>query len=201
MDNFKRFDAIMDGVFGGGTYNVDPNNYPMYLESTIQRAVSHKRNGEYDKAIDIYLDIFESTRRVYPAIMEFLYKVVLCSGELEFAYQVIVYAEIFAKKCWGTQHQFFGEWSQTSKRKEFERVLLETNKYQASIITNGELSKSESDKLLKNFLKKTELINELAKKYSGNPDYRMGLVQDSSFQKCYALYNDFHRLYGKLLDA
>lgn len=198
-DNYQRFDEIMDGVFGGGTYNVDPNNYPSFLEPPIQKAVQCKRNGNYDEAIDIYLKIFEQTGRVWPAIMEFLYKSALCGGELELAYSTIVYAEIFAKKCWGMNHPFFGEWSQALKRKEFESVLLETRRYQTISISRGELSKDESNAMVQNFIKKTKLMETLASKYSGSMNYNMPSIQNSSFENCYNMYNEFHRQYGDTL--
>ena len=124
MDNHNRFREILLNVLNNKGYIVYADDYPDYLEVDIQRAVYYKRNKRYDEAIKIYLDVFENCKGVYPSIMEYLYKAVLCNGELVFAYETILYAELFAKKCWG-YHSFLGDWSQAIKRKEFENIIIE----------------------------------------------------------------------------
>ena len=109
MDNQKRYRDMIMKLLNKQGYIVYKDNYPSYLEIEIQKAVSYKRNKDYDNAIQIYLDIFEREKGFYPAILEYLYKTVICSGQFVFAYEVILFAEIFAKLCWGMK-SIYGEW-------------------------------------------------------------------------------------------
>lgn len=133
MNNHQIFRKILLNVLNNQGYIIYRDSYPNYFEDKIQKAVNYKKNKKYDKAIKIYLDIFKKSKSVYPSIMEYLYKCVLCSGQLVFAYETILYGEIFAKKCWG-QQSIFGEWSQTIKRKEFEEIIIEFSKQPRSFL-------------------------------------------------------------------
>lgn len=77
-----------------GKIKVDAkNNYSPSFEPAIQEAVSYKRSGRYDKAVEIYLDIFSDCGCVNNNILTFLYKVVLCAEEFSLAYEMIVISE------------------------------------------------------------------------------------------------------------
>ena len=67
--------------------------YPGSLESSIQKAVSYKRDGNYDSAIDVYLRMFEGEGKVWVDIEVFLYKVLLADCDFAEAYRLIVHSE------------------------------------------------------------------------------------------------------------
>ena len=204
MDNHKRFREILLNVLNNKGYIVYADDYPDYLEVDIQRAVYYKRNKRYDEAIKIYLDVFENCKGVYPSIMEYLYKAVLCNGELVFAYETILYAELFAKKCWG-YHSFLGDWSQAIKRKEFENIIIEYFKQPRSFLTkeNEEISKETINSIFSNTSKVNNMIKEVASRYSGQQDY--SLPADHNFKvssmlgECGKIYDHFHSRYADWL--
>ena len=204
MDNHKRFREMFVKLLNKQGYIVYEDNYPSYLEDEIQKAVSYKRNKEYDKAIQIYLDIFESSKGFYPAILEYLYKAVICSGQLVFAYESILLAEIFAKLCWGMK-SFLGDWSQTLKRKEFEHVIFEYYKQPRTFVSkeNEEIPDKLINDIMANTKKVTEMLKSVASKYSGqsNFDFPKGALfnLDSMFDECGKIYNLFHYTYEKYL--
>lgn len=73
---------------------VDTAPYSPALESTIQEAVAYKRNGDYDKSIEIYLDIFKRTGCVNSNISAFLYKSIICAEEFSLGYELLLIVEI-----------------------------------------------------------------------------------------------------------
>lgn len=113
--------------------------YPPHLEPLVQEAIQHKRNEEYLESINIYISILERENSVYPDLLKALYKSVLCAGRLDFAYEVIVLAEYFAKTGWGlrpaSNNPFLAmlmpkeEWHQAVLRKELEKIVYKYEKY------------------------------------------------------------------------
>ena len=204
MDNHERFRKILMNVLNNQGYIVYSDNYPNYLESDIQLAVYYKRIKEYDKSIQVYLNIFEENKGVYPLVLEYLYKTVLCNGQLVFAYETILFAELFAKKCWGMK-SFFGDWSQTVKRKEFENILIEYFKQPRSFVKKeGEdLSNEMTNAIFANSKKVNQMIKEIAANYSGQKDYDFPNGRSFEFEfmlkECGEIYNHFHKEYGYLL--
>lgn len=143
---YQRFDRLMDSVFSRdyGKVQVAGDNYPSQLENEIQRAVEYKRRGDYKTSIEVYLSIFERNRIMYPAIMYFMYKSVLLSGDLKFAYAVITYADLFIRKAYGKYARTpFGyvPWSQTTAREELEQVILQLKS--TTVITSNDTSSDD----------------------------------------------------------
>lgn len=92
----KNVEALKDLIHNikQGKIKIDAkNNYSPSLEPAIQEAVSFKRSGNYDRAVEIYLDIFSDCGCVNNNIVTFLYKVVLCAEEFSLAYEMIVVSE------------------------------------------------------------------------------------------------------------
>ena len=156
---YSRWDSMMDLVFSS-RLKIDPDDYPKRLEFTIQRAVEQKRQGNFNKAIEIYLNIFENEGRVFPAILDMLYKAVICTGKIDFAYEVIAYGEAFAKKAWGPV-SWMGPWSQETRRKEFEEVLIALNGLPTSCIICGEPTKEQTETMTNNITKRHQLLELL----------------------------------------
>ena len=186
---YQRFDSLMDSVFSNNSDKIliARENYPEYLEGDIQRAVYFKRQGDYLTSIEIYLSIFEENKIIYPAIMYFMYKSVLLSGDLVFAYEVIVYAELFVIKALGKYARTpFGDytlWTQTIARKELEEIIIQF-KPTHFIMKGSEVEVEEKAK--SNFIHNCEVIRyklkPLVEKYSGGAIFdeaAMSMVDDS----------------------
>lgn len=73
--------------------SVNTDRYSPTLEYNIQTAVSYKREGNYDKAIEIYLDIFKQIKCVNSNIAAFMFKVIICAEEFYLAYKLITLVE------------------------------------------------------------------------------------------------------------
>lgn len=190
-DLYSRFDKMMDAVFSG-SLKIDQENYPNRLEKDIQIAISKKRDGFFETAIDIYLNIFERERRIYPAIMEFLYKSVICTGRLDFAYECIAYGEAFAKKCWGPR-SWMGPWSQETKRREFEDVLVKCHELPTTFISSGEPSESQIKQMTNNLLKRGQILEELMSRYSGGARVTVPSNVEDYLNRCYNMAAAFRQ--------
>ncbi len=68
--------------------------YPPVYESTIQDAVACKRNGNYDKSVEIYLGIFKNMGCVNANIAAFLYKTLVSAEEFYLAFMLISFVEV-----------------------------------------------------------------------------------------------------------
>ena len=173
-------------------FQICRDNYPSYLERKIQKAVELKRSGQFVKAIDVYLDIFLKEKKMFPAIMEFMYKAVLCTGHLDFAYEVIVYAEAFAKNAWGPR-SWMGPWSQETKRLEFEDLLDKVHGLPTTFISSGDLTQSQINQMTQNLLKRNQLITDFISRYSGGAKIVLPMDIDEYINNCYMLYGEFVR--------
>ena len=190
-DLYERWDKMMNLVFAG-TLKVDVDDYPSRLESKIQQAVSLKRNGKFEKAIEVYLDIFERENRIFPGILDMMYKSVLCSGRIDFAYEVIAYGEAFAKKAWGPS-SWMGPWSQETRRIELENVLAECSNLPTTCISEGEMTPEQSKLMIDNLLKKQKLLQNLMERYSGGAEVRIPMDIEDYLYRSYQLYSAFRK--------
>ena len=109
-----------------GKILVDVERYSPIYEAKIQTAVSAKRAGCYNDAVNIYLELFREMHRAHSEVMRFLYKILLCDEELYLAYRTITLAEReLIRQCGHksrTYHPLFGfiemEWSQTVEKND-----------------------------------------------------------------------------------
>lgn len=85
--------ATLISAIKNGVKKIEVDPYPISLEPTIRLAVEEKRNGQYDEAIRLYLEIFKKPSGLNADIMAFLFKVLVCDGELVKAQEIIRYAE------------------------------------------------------------------------------------------------------------
>lgn len=193
---YKKWDSMMDLVFSS-RLKIDQDDYPPRLEYTIKRAVDQKRRGNFNEAVEIYLSIFVNEGRVFPAILDMLYKSVICTGRVDFAYEVIAYGEAFAKKAWGPI-SWMGPWSQETRRKELEEVLIACSNLPTSCITNGEPTKEQTNMLMDNLLKRNQLLETLMNKYSGGAEISIPSDIDAFLHHSYALFNSFRK--GRIID-
>lgn len=179
----------------------DISEYPPDIEPIVQKAIHYKHCGQYLESIIIYMDIIETHTKMYPDLLKALYKSVLCTGHLYFAYEVIVMAECLAKFGWGmrpsSNNPFLAlilpneEWQQTISRKELEEKVLQYLEY--SSCTPSEL-------------KLRSIINDfetLIGPYSGQDYYK--LPDDFSQHFCNTLRNtidkivEMHRKYKQII--
>ncbi len=101
------------------------DSYPALLENQIQDAVQEKRQGNYDLAISIYLDIFSYEEKVSSAIATYLYKVLIADAtRLDLAYRLIVALEQEVVEKNGLTTIFGIPWGQTVHRTQLQNVLL-----------------------------------------------------------------------------
>lgn len=137
---YERFKEILNRVFSSSKDRIviDCAIYPPYIENLVQKAVDLKRQGKFNEAIKIYLELITSEKRVFPVLLEYLYKTVLCTGRLDFAYETIVMAENFIKRCWGP-NSIYGTWSQEDKRVEFEQIIKKLNLISPNILTTSSI--------------------------------------------------------------
>ena len=91
-NNKTRLTKFLDDLETGRIRTIVAE-YPHSLESSIQKAVSYKRDGDYDSAIDVYLRMFQGEGRVWVDIEVFLYKVLLADCDFVEAYRLIVHSE------------------------------------------------------------------------------------------------------------
>lgn len=88
----ERLEEFLSSV-SLGEIPVNANAYPPVLEPYVQQAVSAKRNGLYEEAVNIYLDILESMNCANSSIMSYLFKVILCAEEFALAYGLLAVME------------------------------------------------------------------------------------------------------------
>lgn len=188
---YKRWNNLMNLVFSG-KLGVDVDDYPSRLESKIQKAVDYKRNGKFEDSIEVYLDIFEGERRIFPGILDMMYKSVICSGRIDFAYEVIAYGEAFAKKAWGPS-SWMGPWSQETRRVELELVLAQCSNLPTTFVSEGELTQEQQSMMIDNMFKRDRLIKELMGKYSGGAEVNIPDDVDYFLSRAYQLYSVFRR--------
>lgn len=188
---YQRWSELMDLVFSGAI-SLDRDNYPTRLENRIQEAVELKRSGKFEDAVSIYLDIIDSEKRIYPAILEFMYKSVLCSGRIDFAYEVIAYAEGFAKKAWGPS-SWMGPWSQETKRRELENVLAKCSDFPTTFLNGGEPTDAQNDVLIRNLTRRNQILEGLMRSYSGGATVTVPLDADNYLHNAYRLYLVFRK--------
>ena len=130
----NRWKKILIDIFAD-KIKVDENGkYPARWEPIIQEAAEAKRNGDFLFAIELYLSLIEVEKTIHPEVLYFFYKPILCAGRLDFAYQVITVAELYAKMAWGPVYipNMFGvpmpqmamPWVQETRRKELEEAFL-----------------------------------------------------------------------------
>lgn len=130
-----------------GCYPIYVDNYPVEFESEVQRAVELKRKGNYDEAINIYLEYFFKANCAYTELMSYLYKVLLSAEELFDAEIVIKYAENTLKLRIGEKAPLvlfsggpvvgYTEWKQTQYRQELINACLQAfyyNNYNALLM-------------------------------------------------------------------
>lgn len=92
LKNKTRLEELIKSI-KAGIIKVDTEAYSPLFEMRIQEAVEYKRGGQYDRAVDIYIDIFHEMKSVNSNIMAFLYKVILSAEEFKLAYDLIVLIE------------------------------------------------------------------------------------------------------------
>lgn len=104
------------------TLNDDPMYHIFHADERL-RATEEANKGNFDKSIEIYLDVIEREKRVNSAMLVDLYYAVLCSGRLRLAYDVIIVAEQCIKLTGGPLHPSGETWGQERDRKDFEFIL------------------------------------------------------------------------------
>lgn len=152
---------------------IDCSKYPNYLEDYIQKAVELKRTGSFNEAIKIYLEIIRNENKVFPEVLTYLYKSVLCTGQLDFAYETILLAEDFIKRCWGTNSIEVPYYEE--KRFEFEEILKKIKQItlpgilvvNTETISSEDFLKNHTINWLKSYSKNRELLRNFISPYSG----------------------------------
>ena len=97
MDKYS-VTPVPTGKFSDLRYDVNP--YSPTYEPLIKQAVQYKRAGNYDEAIKIYIKIFDDAKCFNTEIVRYLCKVLICDGELLFAFHWLGAAGIaLEKKC------------------------------------------------------------------------------------------------------
>ncbi len=149
------------------------SNYSPSLEPQIQEAVSYKRSGNYDKAVEIYLDIFSNCGYVNNTVLTFLFKVILCAEEFALAFEMIIVSENEAIGQVGPMAplRFFPggpvfryvKWAQTDYKEEFIAACQQTLRTNnTSYLLNYVSSKSGNENY--RFTKSdAQIINEIGR--------------------------------------
>jgi hypothetical protein len=171
---------------------IDCSKYPNYLEDSIQKAVELKRTGSFNEAIKIYLEIIRNENKVFPEVLTYLYKSVLCTSQLDFAYETILLAEDFIKRCWGAN--WIGVPYYEEKRFEFEELLkkIKHETLPASLIINTATISSDDvlinigKNLLNSYSNRRELLKNFISPYSGGANIILPLPKqiDQFLIKC-----------------
>jgi predicted butyrate kinase (DUF1464 family) len=108
--------------------------------------------------------------KVYPVILEYLYKAVLCTVRLDFAYETIVLAEKFIKGCSGPISSY-GKWSQEDKRVEFENLIENIKQINPTILMNTTSFENYNNNQFKDIALSTErkrkVLIDFISNYSG----------------------------------
>ena len=154
---------------------VEKQDYPQRLEGAIQVGVQLKRKGKFDAAIGKYLDILEKEKKAYPGILDILYKAVISSGKIDFAYEVIAAAEITAKVAWG-RWSAFGPWVQEIRRIELEEALSSCRG----------LGPSDRDKIILNVMKR----------YSGGAPVSIPPDIEQRLNRCYESHSTLREVWA-----
>jgi len=169
---YKEFKDITNKLFSKSQNKIviDCAKYPVYIEEAVQSAVELKRQGKFNEAIKIYFEIIIKMNKVYPVILEYLYKAVLCTVRLDFAYETIVLAEKFIKGCSGPISSY-GKWSQEDKRVEFENLIENIKQINPTILMNTTSFENYNNNQFKDIALSTErkrkVLIDFISNYSG----------------------------------
>lgn len=69
---------------------ITTNNYPDSIEDDIQEAVQYKRSGNYDRSLEVYLDILKQQRILFTGVLNGLFKTIAVKGYLKEAYTLLL---------------------------------------------------------------------------------------------------------------
>ena len=160
----------------------------------IEKAVIYANKGNFYKSIEIYLDIIERERKFHPEILVMLYPSVLCSGMLSFAYEVIVWAELFIKKRYGHFNPSGEQWEAEIFRKGFEGVLQISCDVcpQLSMISSPE-QVAHRDERLRKEVWMSHMMNFYREGVKDNQHMYVSNEIESEVESCIDYYNDLRK--------
>ena len=101
--NNKTLNRLLEFVNSvkSGQLSVNANGYSPTIEPQVQQAVALKRNGQYDDAVNIYLDLLKDMRCANSELTAYLYKVVICAEQFYLGYQLLTVMETAISKTLG----------------------------------------------------------------------------------------------------
>jgi hypothetical protein len=199
---YIQFRELVNSIFSKELNKIviDCSKYPNYLEDSIQKAVELKRIGSFNESIKIYLEIIRNENKVFPEVLTFLYKSVLCTCQLDFAYETILLAEDFIKRCRGANSIEVAYYEE--KRFEFEEILkkLKQETLPSTLVINPALMSSENflknigEYWLNSHLNRLKLLKNFIAPYSGGAKIMVSL-QNKIIDEFLINCNDISLLY------
>jgi hypothetical protein len=132
-----RLENFIDSICAESV-DIIVDKYPLELDEQVLKAEQLVKQGKFESAICIYLDIFENV--VYADLMCNLYKVLLCEGLFFYAYLVIDCAERAIVEKLGknvyiskqTMSLNYADWRETEYKKElvkFSNDIVQKDNY------------------------------------------------------------------------
>lgn len=96
-DLYARWSYIYEKIRRG---IIQISNSASYNEEEVKEAVKERMEGNFAKSIEIYLDLIEKSEKISPSMLTDLSIPIGCSGKLDFAYDVLVRAELYGRREW-----------------------------------------------------------------------------------------------------